>query len=587
MELIRSFVPHAIEDGEASRLVAELPKSMLAVALAGATIKIYYLLLEGHGHENPTAVALTQYLELLREEACEERKMDRLVSLYLEAASSYDPRVRHGFDFIASFGSVPFPIPVSSVEQHLCDPFYALPPPLPNVPTHPLPNMELPTSSDPNVTADKTVVSTMASYFEQLKSLLDFRKSNVLPNNASQSAVDGLGNLRESPLLTFQSQVPGGMETVRVHCVALPQLSTQFVCQTVPQLERNHLAQAEDRFNKVAWFKSYRSFNSGQSLVKYLGSLPGVSAPGVATEEGFKKKQAEFSAALCSGGVDWRLKEGSLNYSKYLHLVSHYHRVVESLNRELKSATGDLEDTRLKVFLKPLFKQVAQYPLLSVADRLVCTSAITSIEASISADYTTLLKHFESVLSEQKLLFGSKSLNVAQTLTDMADLKYSLKDYSGAKYLLEQARSIHNHLQSTPAGRNKHYLDLGLTLSSLGIVCSTLGEHQQSKSYLEQALSTYQTLPDDGNITKRQRKLMASTLIDLSHAYLTLGQLVIAKKHIELAVEAARSVYGEKHPELARALNVKSIAYAMIGDKEGSRKLRQEAGVILGSQGSS
>ena len=71
-------------------------------------------------------------------------------------------------------------------------------------------------------------------------------------------------------------------------------------------------------------------------------------------------------------------------------------------------------------------------------------------------------------------------------------------------------------------------------------------------------------------------------MIDLSHAYLTLGQLVIAKKHIELAVDAARSVYGEKHPELARALNVKSIAYAMMGDKEESRKLRQEAGTVLG-----
>eukprot|EP00731_Ephydatia_muelleri_P023544 Em0015g1127a len=251
-----------------------------------------------------------------------------------------------------------------------------------------------------------------------------------------------------------------------------------------------------------------------------------------------QKNQDNFAAALYCDVVGCRPKEDGLTYSKYLHLVSHYHRVTESLNYELKSATGDLEDTRLKVFLKPLFKQVAQYPLLSITDRLICQSAINSIEGAITTDYADQLKCFESILGEQRQLFGSRSLSVAQTLTEMADQKYSMQDLNGAKQLLEEAVSVHKYLQSTPAGRNKHFLDYGLTLSSLGIVCSTMGEHQLSKSYLEQALATYQTLPDDGSITKRQRKLVASTLIDLSHAYLALGQLVVAKKHVELAVDA-------------------------------------------------
>ena len=584
MKLIRSVVPNVIEDHDVLRVVVELPKSMMAAALAGMTIKIYSLLLEQHEYENPTALSLDKYVKLLCEETCEDhKKMDQLVALYLEAASSYDSRLKHGFDFIASFGNVPFPIPVSSINQHLRHPFYALPPFVTNVPTHSLPNMELPTNSEPDTAVDKTLLSTVTSYFEQLKTLLDFRKSNVLPpNSVPQSAPDDLGILRESPLLTFQSHVPGGVETVRIHSVAFPQLCAQFVDQTVPQLEDTHLKQAEERFNKTAWFKSYRSFDSSQVLKKYLCSLPGVSSPGVVTEEGFKKNQDNFAAALYCDVVGCRPKEDGLTYSKYLHLVSHYRRVTESLNYELKSATGDLEDTRLKVFLKPLFKQVAQYPLLSITDRLICQSAINSIEGAITTDYADQLKCFESILGEQRQLFGSRSLSVAQTLTEMADQKYSMQDLNGAKQLLEEAVSVHKYLQSTPAGRNKHFLDYGLTLSSLGIVCSTMGEHQLSKSYLEQALATYQTLPDDGSITKRQRKLVASTLIDLSHAYLALGQLVVAKKHVELAVDAARSVYGEKHPELARALNVKSIAYAMMGDREGSRKLRQEAGTVLG-----
>ena len=585
VRLIRRIAPNVTDD-DALRVAMELPKSMMAAALAGATVKIYSLLLEQHGYENPTALSLDKYVKLLGEDTCEDHKMDRLVALYLEAASSYDPRLKHGFDFIASFGSVPFPIPVSSIDQHLHHPFYALPPPTANVPAHPLPNIELPANDEPDDdAAHKTLLSTVTLYFKQLKTVLDFRKSNVLPNSVPQSALDNFGILKESPLLTFQSQVSGGMETVRIHSAAFPQLCTQFVTQTVPQLDSTHLKQAEERFNKTAWFKSYRSFDSSQALKKYLCSLPGVSSPGVATEEGFKKNQDKFAAALCHDVVGCKPKERGLTYTEYLHLVSHYHRVTESLNHELKSATGDLEDTRLKVFLKPLFKQLSQYPLLSTTDRLICQSAMNSIDATITTDYADQLKCFESILDEQRQLFGSKSLGVAQTLTEMADQKYSMQDLQGAKQLLEEAVSIHKCLQSTPAGRNKHFLDYGLTLSSLGIVYSALGEHQLSKSYLEQALATYQTLPDDGVVTKRQRKLVASTLIDLSHAYLTLGQLVVAKKHVELAVDAARSVYGKKHPELARALNVKSIAYAMMGDREGSRKLRQEAGTVLGHMG--
>ena len=592
VKLIKSFVPHVSDDRDVSRVVGELPRSFMAVALAGATIKVYRLLLEGHGHDNPTAVSLDKYLELLKEETCEERRMDRMVSLYLEAASSYDPLARHGFDFIASFGNVQFPIPVSAIAQHLSDPFYTITPPVPpNDPALVLPSMEPPMepprSSEPDAATNKammdTITSTVTSYFKQLKSLLNFQKSDVPPvAGTSQHPVDGLGTLRESPLLTFQSQAPGGIETLRVHCAAFPQLGTQFISQTVPRLEQNHLAQAEDHFNKTAWFKSYRPFNASQTLRKYMCSLPGVSAPGVATEESFKKNPDRFSAVLHGGVVGCRPRGESVTYSQYLHLVSHYHRVTESLNQELKSATGDLEDVRLKVSLKPLFQQVAQYPLLSIADKLICSSALTSIEASITSEYATQLRRFESLLGEQKCLFGSKSPSVSRTLAEMADLKYSMKDFVGAKELLSEALSIHRHLQSIPAERNKHFLDLGLTLSSLGIVCSSLGERQQSKSYLEQALATYQTVPDDGNVTKRQRKLVASTLIDLSHAYLILGQLIVAKKHVELAVDAAKAVYGEKHPEVARALNVKSIACAMLGDKEQSRKLRQEAGGVLG-----
>lgn len=581
VKLIKSLVPNLSGESDTSKVTAELPKSIMAAALAGMTIKLYSLLLEEHGHTNPTVASLDHYLELLREETGEEHTMDRLVALYLEAASSYDQRLKHGFDFIASFGSGSFPIPVSSIEQHLQSPFYALPPPMLNVPPQPLPDVQQSLTNEASVAADKTLVATVTSYFEQFKTLLNFRKDDVLQSNALQSIPDSLGSLRESPLLTFQTRVPGGVETAHVHCVAFPQLCTQFVSQTVPQLERTHLLQAEDHFNKTAWFKTYRSFNSSKALNKYLCSLPGVSSPGVATEEGFKKNGDRFAASLYGNCVGCRPKGSGLTYSEYLHLVSHYHRVTESLNRELKSATGDMEDTRLKVLLKPLFKCVAQYPLLSTTDKLTCQSAVNSINGAITTDYATQLKHFESILKEQKQLCGSKSLSVAQTLAEMADQKYSMQDYSGAKQLLEEALSVLKHLQSTPARRNNHFLDYGLTLSSLGIVCNVMGEHELSKNYLEQALATYQTLPDDGNITKRQRKLIASTLIDLSHVYLTMGQLVLAKKHVELAVDAVKAVYGEKHPELARVLNVKSIAYAMLGDREGSRKLRQEAGTVL------
>lgn len=114
----------------------------------------------------------------------------------------------------------------------------------------------------------------------------------------------------------------------------------------------------------------------------------------------------------------------------------------------------------------------------------------------------------------------------------------------------------------------------------MGIVYSSLGEKEQCRDILERALEVYQTIPADGNITPRQRKRVATTLTDIAHAYLSLGDVDTAKKYIDLAILAQRSLYADAHTELIRTLNVMSVVYALLGDKAESQKVRAEAGKL-------
>ena len=565
LELLNKLGDLSARDSEASQLLELLQWCPLSVALAASTIKLYSSCMPTtEGSDSPLAV----YRDILNHSLCASASCHEIlhttVSLYLEAAST-DPHTRHTFDLMGSC-DLEYPIPIPLITHHLANPFYKLPRHTPVESPPPEPESNEPTGG---------ILSTSSSYLSQLKDMLPFGKRATSLPSPLPPEEESVSFLRKSPLLSFRKYNKTGFEVVHVHPSAHRELPLGFSKHTVRKLEESHLSEAEELFTRRAWFRQYRTFDPKRSLEDYLRSLPGVSALGVLTHDQFQKSPPPF--LLSASGT--RSSGGELEYSEYLHLVSHYHRLVCAMLAELKLAGGDPSDALLRKYLQPHLKTISQFPLLSEIDKLSCSYSLVSIEAAFSKNGRELLPKFESLLAEQRSVMGSQHATVARTLTDMADLKYSLNDPQGAKELLESALDIYERLSPEPADTSRH-LDLGLTLSSMGIVYSSLGEKERCRDILERALEVYQTIPPDGNITPRQRKRVATTLTDIAHAYLSLGDVDTAKKYIDLANLAQRSLYTDAHTELVRTLNVMSVVYALLGDKAESQKVRAEAGKL-------
>ena len=556
---------------QAAKLAERLQYCPFTIALAASTIKLYASFLEQESGESPLAT----YTKVLNSSISDndsnlENITRTAIALYSESAIS-DPSIRHAFDL---FGSCDphHPIPASLVGRHLTHPFYRiLPPPAPYPSGSGTPALS---------TSEEASTSGPSAYLAQLKSILPFGKKEATlgPTQPDLSSLlygtdDSVAFLRSSPLLAFKKYSKTGVELLHVHSSASSELSCLFTKYTTPKLDKDHLVWAEDTFNRTAWFRQYRSFDASQALLKYHRSLPGLSAPGVLTQKEFEINTPRHIDVQTAGTK----ASSERTYAEYSHLVSHYHRVLSSLTTELKSAGADIEDTQLKKYLQSHLKAVGQFPLVSTTDRMMSSYGLLSIETALSptSDYPKALQKYEAILEQQRSVYGNQHPAVARTLTDMADMKFTLSDATGAKQLLESA--LHIYEKQPQHVRDNHLLDIGLALVSMGIVVSTLGDKERCLELMEGALGVYQTLPPDGKVTKNQRKVVANTLTDLAHAYLSVGDLNSAKKYIDQANMAHRNMYPEPHSAMVRTLNVMSIVYALLGDKPESEKVRLEA----------
>lgn len=554
-------------------LVEELQGHPMSIALAANTIKIYQPYLEC---EADSASPAARYMDVLRHSITEGASLtDAILNLYIEAAIT-DQRFQHTFDLLGSY-DLHYPIPLSLVGQHLTSSFYAI------------------TKED----LAPPAADQMARYRELtglnqddesllglVKALLPFLRKK--PPSSEQlaevleSADDTAYFIRECPLLAFK-KFNSGFEYVEVHKLVKKLLPALFLKHTAPSMDKTRLVEEEARFERGAWFRQLRKFDPVKCLEKFHQTLPGISAPGVMTSDQFKKHPPiALNPSQSDSGSQFSTND-ELSYSEYQHLISHHHRVVSTLHSELKSAGGEYRDIHLKQYLQPHFAALSRHPVISFPDSLLCEQALLSTEATTASikpeNYQEFVSRYKDIIAKQKRVFGSGSQVVARTMTDLADFKYSFRDVTGAHQLLVASLGILEKVQSRYADE-EYKFDVGLTYTSLAYVYDDLGDKQKCKDLLERALAAYQTMPKDGQVSKRQRKLVASSLTNIAHAYLSLGDLVMAKKYIDLASVAHQNLYVDAHPESVRAMNISSNIYALLGDKSESIRLRTEAGKI-------
>lgn len=564
MSLISLCLSHSLETDEAMSLLQKLSPSTdfsavdphklspllsstpLALALAASTINLYTASLE----QQQTTVEvqpspLAEYLDLLEDHVQSSPSGDvtaACINLYVEAAAT-QPRVLHTFDLLGAL-SFTHPVPVSVVDRHLSSSFYRLAPLDP-------PALPIDPQQDPR----------NMSYYAQLKMLLPFG-NKPSPAPSPLAGFDRLHYLRQSPLLGFKKYSKEGFELLQLQPMAGEELLGQFLSRSVPLLDHAHLKEAEEVFNNTAWFRQYRTFDGSKSLTQYWSSLPGVAGSGVMTREQFQNSQVRQN----------------LQYSEYLHIISHNHRIVSSIVSDLKLLDDGFFSTQYCRYIQPHLSHLSTSDtIISESDRVMSCYGLASVAAVISPDSAATVELYQSVLEKQQSVLGPNHPAVARTLADMAVLLFAKEDIAGARNLLESA--LHIYQAISPKLRTAEVsIDYGLAMTSLAVVVSTQGEKKWSQELLDEALGLYQAVPESGEVSIHQRRLVATTLVDLAHAYLTLGQMVMAKKYIELAVMALPSVCPEGSEEMVRALTVAGTVYALLGDRRESQRLGEEAG---------
>lgn len=362
-----------------------------------------------------------------------------------------------------------------------------------------------------------------------------------------------------------------------------------FLSRTMHQLEAEYLVRAEDKHNASSWFRRLWSFDAQRTLQEYRNSLGEVSH-----EEAIAYTDSELLPPRTGPNVSDLLQESELENKEEFrkiktrdairHCQQHTARILKTINGVASVCGQDNQTRTLARLLKPQLDHIlaaGTSKSLGPKSRAHAISAIAAIDASLG-NLKSSRDLLEDVLAIETQLFGESSLEVASTLTRLADVYSSLNDPQKCRELLERAIQIYE-LQRRKFGEYKQPLDYARTLSALGATYGSLGFKERSRDYIERAFSFLQsaapTSPDEVE-ARRFTSDVASTLTDLGHAYLSLGETTPARRFLDMALNGHKNIHGEEHPEVVRTLTVLGIAYTMQGDWTEAKKMRKEAGKL-------
>ena len=375
-----------------------------------------------------------------------------------------------------------------------------------------------------------------------------------------------------------------------------------FLSKTMYQLEAEYLARAEDKHNTSSWFRRLWSFDPQRTLQEYRNSLGEVSRNEQVTHQDLVVSHNEvmmppdpavlppFSGSVVSKLLEEDELEIKDEFRKIKpqdatrHCRQHTARVLKTINGVASVCGQDNQTRTLARLIKPHLDHIlaaGTSKSLGPKSRAHAISAVASVDTSFG-NLESSRGLLEDVLRIETDLYGESSLEVASTVTRLADVYSSLDDQPKCRELLERALQIYES-QRKKFGEYKQPLDYARTLSALGATYGSLGFKERSRDYIERAFSFMQSAapanPDEVE-TRRFTNDVASTLTDLGHAYLSLGETTPARRFLDMALNGHKNIHGDEHPEVVRTLTVLGIAYTMQGDWPEARKVRKEAGKL-------
>lgn len=356
---------------------------------------------------------------------------------------------------------------------------------------------------------------------------------------------------------------------------------------TIPLLEQQHLLLAERKHQHKSYFGRLRSFDPQSSIAEYRRGLGDIASlkvdKGVVGEENFGSEKARSYVNNIHHNKDGD-DSPSQTQSQYTfaHLQEHLSRVVNSLSNHYRIAGGDSNVLVARTMLLPHLEALLQERSLTAASRAQVYRTMANIHSEVFGDYATGMLLLNKAYTVTKERYGEDSLEIAGILTEQAELCNTTEKHGQSKLLLERAVEIYQKNIKT-SQTNKQPFQYGKALVTLGVTCSSLGDTSRSKDLLEKGLMELQNAaPDDPHA--RENKWFAaeisSAVTNLGHAYLSLGKINQGRKLLELALIGHQNVHGDAHHEVIRTLTTLSIAHAMQGNSQESKRLRNEAGKI-------
>lgn len=475
---------------------------------------------------------ITVYISLLHQTT---QMLDPLnhIRLCVTNAIKDTPSFQVALDFLLSC-SPDYPVPISAVEQHLKNEFYGL--------------------SDEDT---DTLVSYHQVKKESWHTALVHRLASIYSGSSGKMPKTTVP-LPKCPLYSHEFSQDGQVLSVKLHSKVHSELKGMFYDTTIPNLVETASQDYQRGNSSGAW----NFFPGSKPTSQQITCLPGVKDGYLGSKAGVLQ-EAEFRKAL-KGTKHSDVQV--VSYTAYLHAVSHYHRVLEALAHDWLVHASDPAYARRVIphvvhLLNQRFHGTA-VEILSSSDKARALSLLASFHMKLG-NFKLARELHQSATSIFQELNGFNHITVAECLMNQASVCHSVNDLQTAKDCLKRALLVYDRL---PPHSNEFLpVYLANILAALGVVYSALGEWEQSREHLEQAMELYKMIPGTSNmvIAASLPRDAASCMTDLGCVYLQLGKLAQSRKLLEGAVDIHEKT--GNYDEMVRSLSALSAVHSLLG----------------------
>ena len=363
------------------------------------------------------------------------------------------------------------------------------------------------------------------------------------------------------------------------------------MAQTLVDIEEKNVLENKDFYQNKSWYRKLSNFNEQAILQQYRNAAGHDEIKKVLSDEDANSLIFRFNLGIDVSCLFKDEEKGNQDYwngkpvEKVGLLQDHLTRITDSLCEQMNVTKGDINGHTVKKILMLHLEYILKnqpFELLGAKNQSKILFALAKAYNSVYKDFDACKELIDQVLAMQQSMPDTDPLDIARTLAEKAQYFINKEDYENAKATLMEASDIYE-AQRKKFGEYKFPIEYGKLLGMLGAVYGSLNMKIESKETIERALMMQQSIPPDMTDEEKSKKFgadFASTLIDLAHAYVSLGLPLYGKKIVDLALAAQKNLNGEDHPEVVRALTVLAMAHLMQGHNEESKKHRKEAGKI-------